>query len=853
MTRTFLIALLMVISFMGYCQEVDWRSLTKYEQYQLFELKIENNKHYSDPFRDVELIVELTGPGNQSFTHYGFFDGDGTWRIRFSPFINGIWVYRAYFSDGSGELKGAFGCIESDKPGMVGKNKYNPFWLGKGYRIKDQFRSFHVGDKFMALNWDDPSNPDDGNYRELFLDWLQEQGYNMLSIGSLFTNRNEPERGEGWDTPGPWPLEISEYRNLEIILDDLRDREITVFPFAGFFGLKGEWPLSREEQELYIKYILARLGHYPNLIFNVAGPEPAWRKESSAYKLSMRVVDINRLGKLIDSLDVHNHILTVHNEKRATQYGDPFIDEEWYSMSTLQGPTSVCREELFSGLSMNHHRHKPSYAQETLWSGNVFHPDYSLDQLRRNALTILFSGNILNFADNKGKSSSGFSGSLDPADANQPYHDVLKEVWDWFDGIPFNRLISRQDLVKQGFCLAAEGEEYYVYLDTITEVELFIDFGYNFNSRWINASDPSEILPGPVVRERTIFTSPHAGNDWILHVYASKPEVIGNGNFPNAAVDKKGNVHVVYNRGGLIYRKLDVTTGVWSREIKPGCACENAERSAPKIVIDSKDQPHVFCGREYAYFDGKRWNRSFPGGTRDTDMAIDSKDNIYLVYRGGNNGGHIGLKKRLPGQKEWITMPDPDFGSSGYNNHVYCDIEVGPDDVLHLVQRKGPEVEVTYRQSRDSGNSWPVIENVVNQWDESPHIAIGNDEKVYITSGIGELFLRKKPGEWESHGQKILCRSRMMAFISLDQEQNIYISGFGGRVNTCYKSEWMGEKLIEGMTGNPVVGFVKTAPALNFSYIIWEEGNGNAEHGLQEDASVVIGKLYPDGRLIGIN
>jgi hypothetical protein len=832
-----------------------WQDLEKIEQYQLFELEIIHLAKYKDPIRDVELLAEFTHQHGQTLLHFGFWEGDSTWKIRFSPSFPGIWNYRIWFSDFSFKMEGVFGCIDNDKPGKVGKNEFNPFWLGKGGNRKDLFRSFHVGDRFFAANWDDPANPDDGDKRTVFLDWLQEMGYNMISVGSFFTNREVKGRGLGWNTPRPWPLDPLEYRKIEVIMDDLRDRDITVFPFAGIFGLGGDWPVDPEEQQLYIKYLLARLGHYPNLILNIAGPEPAWRKEKGAYKGAMRLVDIRRIGAFIDSVDAHNLIITVHNEKGATQYGDPYIDEPWYDMSTLQGPTTVCRETLYSGLAMNHHRYKPAYAQETLWTGNKYHPEYTTEQLRKNAYTILFSGSILNFADNDGVSSTGFSGNCNTDEAKISHHKIIKDVWDWFETIPFHTMVNRQDLVKQGLCLANEGVEYYVYLDTIGYVELFTDFGYDFKTRWINASDPSDIREGIFISKDTGFNilhSPENGNDWILHVYASRPQVVATGNFPALATDRYGNVHIAYNRDGLKYKKYDVLTGIWSQEQTPGCACENVERSAPNIVVDSKGNPHVFCGRDYAWFDGRGWQTSRPGGTRDTKLVIDGKDNVYLTSRGGNHGGYIGLMKKEPGSS-WVAMTDPDLIQKGTNDHHYADMYIDSNDHIHLVHRNGPVVRNTYRRSTDGGKTWPLQENVNDRWDESPHVIADSKGNVYMSTGLGELLVRNpNSGLWTEMGRKVEIRSRMRARLGIDDNDNIYVTAFGGRINTRLKNIWMGENLIEPVTEKPLIGFVSTTGSEDFVYVIWEEGEGHPDKGLHDDAVIVVGRLYPDGRITGI-
>ena len=816
------------------------------------EIPVINKMDYKDPFRDTELKILLTSPEGRLVNFWGFYDGDNIWKIRFSPDELGRWNYKLWFIDDPENITtGSFRCIPSGLPGRVSMDAYNPFWMGYKGGNRELFRSIHVGDRFFAENWDDPADDTDGNRRTKFLDWLNEKGYNMISVASHYLNRPEEGRGLGWETPRLWPLNVDEFRKMEIILDDLRDRRVIVFPFAGFFGARGDWPTDYNEQELYIKYTLARIGYYWNIILSVAGPEPFWRKDISQYKGQMKWKDINRLGKLIRKLDVHDHIVTVHNEKRASQYGDPFLYQEWYNMSTMQGPTTLDRDELYSGLLMNHHPEKLLYAHETLWYGNKWHPPYSDVDIRKNAFSILFAGAVLNFADMNGNSSTGFSGEIDFEQLHPEQHAIVHEVWDFFETIPFQKLKSRTDLVRNGFTLAQEGQEYYVYLDTIGEVDIFLDYDYSFQTEWINAANPEDVVAGPFIKEKTSLKSPEHGDDWIFHAFAPPPEVVAAGNFPDIAVDKFGRVHIVYNRNGLKYKYYDPSVGKWSNEEEPGCNCSNVKRSDPDIVVNSQGYPIVFCGTEASRWDGVKWIKSDPRAVRDTELAIDSKDNVYLGHRKGNNGGFIGLKMLPKDNNEWIALTDPDQNNMGPNDHVYSDIWIDDKDVIHLVQRHGPVVEVTYRRSDDGGKTWPVEVVVSDERSEAPHIVTDREGVIYISTGKGYVFYYNEDNV-DSLGRMVSSRGRMQPEFGIDAQNNIYMTSFGGLFNIKSTGGWHGPDRLYPIGRNNQIGFVETAGKDRFAYIVWEEGIGNPDDGLEESSSIVVGKIYPDGRIIGL-
>jgi hypothetical protein len=472
------------------------------KQWGRFERSVPNSRPYADPYRDVTLEVTYTRPDGTTVPFWGFYDGGNTWKMRFMPDQTGVWRYTARFSDGAPGAQGSFLCVGSYLPGLISRDEQNPLWFGFRGGKPLLVRSFHVGDRFFAENWDAAK-------RTAFLDWAQGQGYNMLSIGSFFLNRNEEGRGKGWKTPTLWPLDAAAYRKVETILEELARRRLLVFPFAGFFGRSSNFPQDPTEQSLYIKYTMARLGPYWNLLFNVAGPEPNLRGRPF-----LTQQEVHRLGEQIRQFDVFGHLLTVHNPPGDDLYREAL----WTTYGTLQGPKTIDRSKLSAELLRNHHPKKPLYAQETLWPGNTFgHPSYSDEDIRKNAYVILMSATALNFADMNGSSSSGFSGTLELSERVQSRHDIIKRVWDFFETIPFYRMKPSQNLVSRGYCLAEVGKEYLIYLESGGTVDVSVTGG-PFQVEWLNARDTSDRRSGKDTRDGRALSAPD-GNDWLLRLH----------------------------------------------------------------------------------------------------------------------------------------------------------------------------------------------------------------------------------------------------------------------------------------------------------------------------------------------
>ncbi len=71
------------------------------------EWTLRSRHPYGNPFTDVRVDATFVGPSEQRFTIPAFYDGEQTWRVRFSPNEAGRWRYRTCSNPADADLADA--------------------------------------------------------------------------------------------------------------------------------------------------------------------------------------------------------------------------------------------------------------------------------------------------------------------------------------------------------------------------------------------------------------------------------------------------------------------------------------------------------------------------------------------------------------------------------------------------------------------------------------------------------------------------------------------------------------------------------------------------------------------------
>ena len=298
------------------------------EQWALFELSLQGSTA-GNPFVDVDLTATFT-QGDRKMRVNGFYDGDGSYKVRFMPESLGEWTYTT--ASNRSDLDGKTGRLTVVKPSP---GNHGPVRVRNTYHFAytDGTSYFPVGTTCYA--W----THQPAKLEEETLATLKAGPFNKLRM-CVFPkwysyNKTEPPRYPFAGTPpNKWDFERFNpefFRHLETRVGQLRDLGIEADVILFHPYDKGHWGFDRmpaAADDRYLRYVVARLAAYRNVWWSLANEYDFMKEKSEA--------DWERFLKIVSEADPYGHLRSIHNGDKLFNHTNPLI-----SHASIQNGSAV--------------------------------------------------------------------------------------------------------------------------------------------------------------------------------------------------------------------------------------------------------------------------------------------------------------------------------------------------------------------------------------------------------------------------------------------------------------------------------------------------------------------------------
>jgi len=274
------------------------RSSGRVERWGVYEIALDGPQA-GNPFDDVTVSATFTDAG-RSIRVPGFYDGDGVYRIRFSPPEIGNWRWTS--ESDAPALNGRTGAFEAIAPGA---GNHGPVRVTKdGYHFEyadgTPFRQIGTTSYSWALQ-------SDARCAET-LKTLAAAPFNKMrmlvfpNVESVATNPFA-RTGDGpkdWDPARFDPAYFRRYEDRIVRLSAL-GIQADVILYHPYDARRGYSDMKRADDERYLRYVAARFGAYRNLWWSMGNEYDAIKTKT--------MDDWDHLFQLLVAADPHDLVV----------------------------------------------------------------------------------------------------------------------------------------------------------------------------------------------------------------------------------------------------------------------------------------------------------------------------------------------------------------------------------------------------------------------------------------------------------------------------------------------------------------------------------------------------------------
>jgi len=334
------------------------------EQWGVFETQVRGSAS-GNPFVEVTFGAKFT-LGARTVDVPGFYDGDGVYRVRFSPDSAGRWMF---VTTGSAkELQGHTGALTcvAAKPGNRGP-------VGTAHQFHFQYADgtpyFPFGTTCYAYGF--LGEP----YEQQTLDELKRVGFNKVRMcllpkplgkrkvfampfehaGPVLPAGAEDlaDNSKSKETFDLTRLNPVYFRHVEKRIEDLGalgvEADVILFHPYDAWGFKA---MSQEEDDRYLRYAVARLSAYRNVWWSIANEYDLVKAKS--------MKDWDRFFRIVQENDPYSRLRSIHHSKVIYDHSKP-----WCTHASLQESDFEKSAERLAAWN------KPIIYDEIKYEGNI--------------------------------------------------------------------------------------------------------------------------------------------------------------------------------------------------------------------------------------------------------------------------------------------------------------------------------------------------------------------------------------------------------------------------------------------------------------------------------------------------
>ena len=312
-----------------------------------------------NPYLETELSARFSRDGDRVDVP-GFYDGDGRYRIRFSPPAQGEWRFET--RSNRRQLNGKSGSFTAGPPSA---GNHGPVRVFKTFylRYADGTTYHQFGTTCYA--WVHQTN----DLQQQTLKTLAASPFNKIRFcvfpKAYAYNQNEPERfafqkkADGkfdFDRPDPAFWRHFEQRVLDLQKLGIEADLILWHPYDRW----GFADMSDSQDDRYLRYCIARLSAYRNVWWSLANEFDFMTNRRKGHQGNKQMDDWDRFFRILRNEDPHGRMRGIHN-------GRVWYDhtKEWVTHASLQ------TSNMAGGVGYRAQYQKPVLYDECKYEGDI--------------------------------------------------------------------------------------------------------------------------------------------------------------------------------------------------------------------------------------------------------------------------------------------------------------------------------------------------------------------------------------------------------------------------------------------------------------------------------------------------